>query len=122
MGLESAQWVAGSGYCWIPPPTHVIKANFDASVWDVGQVTVGCVFRNDQGKLLLIAGFLCEYSLVDEAETEGSVGSFETNECSLSCECYLVEGKVIHELKECDSDSEPSDARGMLSKLDVFSI
>ena len=40
---------------WPPPPTNVLKANFDPSMWPDGQGTLACVVRNCEGKLLCIA-------------------------------------------------------------------
>ena len=56
---------------WTPPPHRVIKANFDAAIWEDGQATIGCVLRDDTGKLLLVAGFQGFYNAVNEAELRG---------------------------------------------------
>ena len=44
MVVELFQWQLGlsrvSLICWIPPPTNLIKASFDAAIWDDGGATV----------------------------------------------------------------------------------
>ena len=61
--------VGYAGYC---PPADIIKANFDAAVWEDGSATVGCVFKNKAGHILLAAGFECIYESVEEAEIVGT--------------------------------------------------
>ena len=57
-----------SWICWIPPPRLVIKANFDATIWDDGRATIGYVLRDDTCSLLLVAGFQGFYNAVNESE------------------------------------------------------
>ena len=53
-------------------PVDIIKANFDATVWEDGSITMGCVFRNEAGHILLAIGFECIYESVEEAEMKAA--------------------------------------------------
>ena len=61
-----ARWIY-----WSPPPTNVIKLNFNATVWGERFSTVASVARDETCKLILVVGFLCEYGTVIEAKMRG---------------------------------------------------
>lgn len=66
-GPSGAQWL-----CWSPPPSGIVKLNFDEAVWEDGGASIGCVAHDETGKLLLIAGVLCLYDTILEAERRGA--------------------------------------------------
>ena len=41
-------------------------------VWEDGGASIGCVAHDETGKLLLIAGVLCLYDTILEAERRGA--------------------------------------------------
>ena len=64
--------VGGRWICWTPPPDGVIKANFDATIWDNGRATAGCILRDSTDEVLLVAGFVWDGRLVEAAELRGA--------------------------------------------------
>jgi len=118
------QWIS-----WTPPPRRVIKANFDAEIWEDGQVTIGCVLRDNTGKLLLIAGFLGCSNVVNEAELGGAWEAIKlTGEYFPGFLLWLEGGaiSVIQDLKGTSATNRPSvileDARWLFITLEVFRI
>ena len=66
-GAARVRWI-----CWPLPPVGVIKANFDAAIWDDGRATAGYILCNNTGDIL-VAGFVWERSIVDAAELRGTL-------------------------------------------------
>ena len=113
---------------WIPPPGSVIKANFDAAVWDTSHAVVGSVLRNARGELLA-AGFLFDYSAVDAAEARGAWEAIRLNCQYFSDWMIWFEGdaySVVQSLQVSSCDPAQSvlikDARGWLASMEVYKI
>jgi len=95
--------------CWIPPPSGVIKANFDAAVWDDGRPTAGCILRDNIGEVLLAAGFVWEGRIVDVVELRGTWEAIRLPLEFFPGRTVWLEGdalSVIQALKEGSSNKE----------------
>ena len=105
-GPPPARWI-----CWSPPPTNVIKLNFDAAVRGEGFSTVACVARDETSKLILAAGFLCDHGTVMEAEMRRMWEALRLCQLHLSDKALWVEGdalEVIEALHGTSRAQEPS--------------
>lgn len=40
--------------CWLPPTPNYVKVNFDGSVWQDKSTSIGCVIRNERGRVVLV--------------------------------------------------------------------
>ena len=94
------QWIS-----WTSPSRRVIKANFDAAIWEVGQATIGCVLRDDIGKLLLVAGFLGCYNIVNEAELRGAWEAIKLTREYFPRFSFWLEGDAISVIQDLKGTS-----------------
>ena len=123
-GAVNGWWV-----CWIPPPQEVIKANFDAAVWEDGKATLACVVRNYTSSILLVDGWLCESLDIFEAETRAAWESVRLLRSCLQNQWVWVEGDslaVVQGLKtescQLGTSTLLEDARRLLQNMKVHDI
>ncbi|XP_010677766.1 uncharacterized protein LOC104893369 [Beta vulgaris subsp. vulgaris] len=89
----------GPGCCWSPPPTDVVKINFDGSKLSTGQASLGFVVRDHLGEVILAGSNAlgCCTSIL-QAEAWGMLEAVRGSH-SLNLSNVMIEGdnlKVIN--------------------------
>ena len=111
---------------WSPAPGNVVKANLDASIWEEGKATAAYIVRDEAGRLLLAAGCLCEFMVIEEVELRAVWGAIRLLRIHCPWHSTWLEGDTVNVIRRLhvsnsyvDSSTLMADARELLRSMEI---